>query len=180
VNVDPVTVRWAGALYGLAQKRGALEQVVRDVQRIAKAVAEPELRRRIVNPHVPRAERRAALDPLLAGAHALTRNFVHLLLDRGREEVLFGLGAAFHRRGLDERRQLEGVVESARPLEPAQVQEIAAKLGGLMQRELLLQNRVVPELIGGARVIAGTRMLDGSVRGRLEQLRKRLLEAPLA
>jgi F-type H+-transporting ATPase subunit delta len=43
----------------------------------------------------------------------------------------------------------------------------------------VLTNRVVPELIGGARVVAGTRMFDGSVQGRLEALRRNLLQAPL-
>jgi F-type H+-transporting ATPase subunit delta len=179
VIVDAVTARWAGALYGLAQRKGALSAVVQDVLRIAAAVERPEVRRLLFNPRLSLEARRAAIAPALQGAHELTRNFVDLAFDRGREEILRGVGLAFHRRTLEENNQVEGVVETARPLDPAAVQRVSAEIGRALGKQLVLTNRVVPELIGGARVVAGTRMFDGSVQGRLEALRRNLLQAPL-
>ena len=46
-------------------------------------------------------------------------------------------------------------------------------------KQLLLTNKLVPELVGGARVLAGNRMIDYSVQGRLEALRRKLMDAPL-
>ncbi len=177
--LDPVTVRWAGALYGLAQRKSALAAVVADVGRIQATLRQPELARRIANPRIARAERRAALEPALAGAHQLTRNFVDLCFERGREAVLLSLAAAFHRRTLEEQNQVEGVVESARPVDDALLKGLARSIGARLGKELLLTNRVVPELVGGVRVIAGNRMLDASLKGRLDGLRRNLLEAPL-
>lgn len=177
--VDAVTARWAGALYGLAQKQGALAAVVADVQRIAVETARPELRRVLLNPRLDVATRRSSLEGALRGAHALTQNFVGLAFDRGREEVLVALGAAFHRRILDEAGEVEGVVETARPMSQPEIDRAAAEFGRALGKKLLLVNRVVPEIVGGARVIAGNRMLDGSVTGRLDALKRRLLQAPL-
>jgi F-type H+-transporting ATPase subunit delta len=134
----------------------------------------------LFNPRIDLSTRRGAIEPALRGAHALTRNFVHLAFDRGREDVLRGLAAAFHRRTLSERNQVEGVVESARPLDAADVARIAAGVGRALGKELLLTNRIAPELVGGVRVVAGNRMLDGSLQGRLDALQRRLLAAQLA
>lgn len=177
--VDAVTARWAGALYGLAQKRGALAAVVADVERLGAEVARVEVRRVLLNPRIDPATRRGAIDPALRGAHALTQNFVGLAFDRGREEVLVGLAAAFRRRILDDAGEVEGIVETARPMDSNELQRVAADFGRALGKKLILKNRVVPEIVGGARVIAGNRMLDGSVAGRLDALRRRMNEVAL-
>lgn len=177
--VDAVTARWAGALYGLAARKGVLPAVVADVERLGALVARPEVRRVVLNPRIDAGQRRAAVDAGLAGAHELTRNFAALLFDRGREEVLVGVAAAFRRRILEEAGEVEGTVETARPMAPADLERVAADFGRALGKKLILKNRVVPELVGGARVIAGNRMLDGSVSGRLDALRRRLNEVPL-
>ena len=56
---------------------------------------------------------------------------------------------------------------------------IATQLGPQFGKELVLTNKIVPDLVGGARVIAGNRMIDYSVQGRLDALRRRLMDAPL-
>lgn len=177
--VDAVTTRWAGALYGLAVQKGVLSAVVADVERLGAEMERAEVRQVLLNPRLDLATRRGALDGALRGAHRLTTNFVGLLFDRGREEVLSGLAEAFHRRILLENDQVEGVVESARPMDPATMERVAADVGRVLGKKLILKNRLVPEVVGGARVIAGNRMLDGSVQGRLDALRLRLLQAPL-
>lgn len=177
--VDAVTARWAGALYGLAQKKGALAAVVADVERLGVELARPEVRRVILNPRIDSASRRGAVAAGVRGAHELTQNFVALAFDRGREEVLVGLAAAFRQRIRADAGEVEGVVETARPMPQADLDRVAADFGRALGQKLILKNRVVPELIGGARVVAGNRMLDGSVSGRLEALRRRMQEVQL-
>lgn len=176
---DPVTTRYAVALYGLAKAKNALDAVSKDVAALAAEVARPATRSLLFNPRVEREAKRQQLGPVLAPAHVLTRNFVHLLLDKDREDVLQGLASAWKRLSLEERGAVEGRVESARPLDPADVTRLAAQLSSQLGRSLTLENKVVPELLGGARVFAANRMIDWSVQGRLESLRKKLLEAPL-
>ena len=78
---------------------------------------------------------------------------------------------------------VEGVVESARPLDEAQIASIAEKIGRDLAakgiQKVHLTNRTDESLVGGVRVFIGARMFDYSVKGRLDGLRQRLLEAPL-
>jgi F-type H+-transporting ATPase subunit delta len=176
---DPVTTRFTGALYGLAKRKGVLDDVSRDVAALAAEIARPATRNLLFNPRVEREAKRGQLAPALAAAHPLTQNFANLLLDKGREEVLRGLADAWKRLALDERGAAEGFIESARPLEAAQIDRLAAALSKTMGRTLILENRIVPALLGGVRVIARNRMIDGSVQGRLETLRRRMLDVRL-
>jgi F0F1-type ATP synthase delta subunit len=49
----------------------------------------------------------------------------------------------------------------------------------VLEKKVALTNKVVPELVGGARVVAGNRMIDWSVQGRMDALRRRMLDARL-
>lgn len=179
MSIDPVTARWANALWNVASREGALASVMQDVDRLAAVATRAEVRAALVDPRRSRAERAALFQSTLATAHALTRNFASLLLERGREEVLVGIGAAFKRRRLAEANQIEGVVESARPLARPEIDALAKAYGAVLGKELQLENRIVPSLVGGARVFAGNRMIDQSVQGRLDALRRKLLDARL-
>ena len=56
---------------------------------------------------------------------------------------------------------------------------MAAQLGVVLGKKVALKNKIVPELVGGARVVAGNRMIDWSVQGRMDALRRRMLDARL-
>ena len=125
----------------------------------------------------PRTARRA--EASLSGACPLFRNFVDLLFDKNREGVLVGLGEAFRSRLFEASGVVEGVVSSARPLGSGELAELTVSLGARLGKEVRLKNEIDPSLIAGIRVIVDSRMVDCSVVGRFEGLRRRLLEAPL-
>ena len=179
IQVDPVTSRYTQALFELAIEKGKLDEVKGDVERLASEVEDARVRSFLSNPRVARDEKRRAVAPLLETLDPLTRAFVQLLLDRGREQVLLGIGLAFKKRVLDRRGATEGVVESARPLDEDEITRLAEAVGARIGKEVHLDNRVAPELIGGVRVFVDNRLVDQSVRGRLEGLRKKLHDAPL-
>ncbi|TDJ65705.1 MAG: ATP synthase F1 subunit delta [Planctomycetota bacterium] len=177
--VDPVTTRWTGALFNLAKQGGVLEEVARDVQRIGIELASPAVREFLLSAKVPRTERLAKLAPLFAEFEPLTVNFVKLLFAKNREEVLAELNGAFEQRMLVDAGTLRGVVESARKLDAAEITILSEAMGARLAKIVRLENRINPDLIGGVRVIVGANMIDTTVQGRLESLRRRLLEAPL-
>ncbi len=177
--VDPVTSRYATALYQLSRRKGTLDAVARDLDALAAEVARPATRGLLFNPRVEREAKRAQLAPLTASMHAFTRNLVNLLLDKNREEVFKGLAAGFKRLALEERGEVEGVVESPRPLDTAEISRLAAAVGRRLGKRMILTTRIAPELVGGVRVIAANRMIDASVQGRLESLRRRMMDVRL-
>jgi len=174
-----VTARWADALYNVAARAGAVEEVRLDTARLSAEVNRPAVAAFFFGAGVGETQRREKLGALTASLHPLTRNFVRLLFDRRRQEVLRGIGAAFHRRVLAARGEVEGTLESAHPLPAEDVAAVADKVSGLLGKRVRLAAEVRPELVGGVRVLVGARMLDVSVQGRLAGLRQRLLSAPL-
>jgi F-type H+-transporting ATPase subunit delta len=177
--IDPVTSRYAEALFGLAKKRGELESVRADVRRLSELCSAGGAGAFVFDERMPLAARRQRFGAHAAALTALVQDFLALLFDKRRVEVLRQLAAAFHRRDLAERGAAEGVVESARPLAPDDLTRLAAVLGPRLGKQLVLANRIRPELIGGLCVVVESRMIDASLAGRLEGLRKSLLAAPL-
>lgn len=178
--IDPVTQRYADALWSLAQDKGVLPAVKQDVARLAQSVASGAAHDAIASPRRDRAERQQIVSSATSNLSPLVANLIGLLFDKNREQVLLGLGAAFHKLELEEAGQVDGVVESARPLGQAEMTHIATSLQAQFGRTLNLTNKIVPELVGGARVTAGNRMIDYSVQGRLEALRRKMMDVPLS
>ena len=114
-----------------------------------------------------------------SGTRAPVRNLALLLLQRGRLESLPAVLAEFIR--LDHARQgiFTATAISAAPLEPAEVRELTARLQALTGGSIELSQSVDPSLLGGIQVQLGDRLIDGSVRGRLERLRHRLASGAL-
>lgn len=174
MNVDAVTARYTDAFFDLAVEKGKLDEVKADVERLGEAFSDPEVAAFLSNPRISRDKKQRALSGFLESLSPLTRNLVGLTLDRGRETVLVGLAPAFKKRLLARRGATEGVVESARPLEEDEVALVADAVGRQLGKEVYLVNRVDPTLIGGVRVLCDFRLLDLSVRGRLQGLRRAL------
>lgn len=177
--IDPVTARYTEALFNLAKKQGVLDALARDVDAFAKELASPAVSAFLFDARVATSVRRSKLDPVLSGMHELTRDFVGLLFDKNRSEVLRDLPAAFRRRMLEEEGATEGVVESERALDAASLNELSISLGARFKKRVQLTNKITPGLVGGVRVIVDNKLIDYSVRGRLEGLRKRLEQAEL-
>src|SRR5262249_53863843 len=152
---------------GLAKARGALAAVRADVARLAGALAPNGALAFVFDERLALAARKQRVGDHLAGLAPLTQDFVNLVLDKRRGEGLRHPGGACHRRDLQERGAAEGHVESARPLDKLDLSRLAAALGPQMGKELVLENRIVPELIGGLRVVVESKMIDASVAGRL-------------
>ncbi len=104
---------------------------------------------------------------------------IQLLLRRGRIHQLPTVAAEFRR--LDNARQgiTLATATSAAPLSPDEIRAITARLEQLSGGRVELDVQVDPSLLGGLIVRVGDRLIDGSVRGRLERLRNQLVSGAL-
>lgn len=177
--LDPVTTRWAEALYGIARKADAVDAIQADTARLSAEVAPPKVAAFLFGSGVSQAERAAKMEPLLKELHPTTRSFVQLLFQRRRQEVLRHIGEAFKRKVYAETGRVEGVVETPRALPDEDLRALEAAIGRRVGKTVVLSQTVRPDLIGGVRVVVGARLFDATVKGRLESLREKLLGAPL-
>ena len=169
--------RYAKALADLAGEAGALETVEHDVQALAAALEESEeLSRFIRSPLFKAAQQKAVMGAILdkAKAHDLTRRFVDTLIANRRLALLPDAITAFQRLLAERRGEMEVVAITAQPMSAAAQKKLAGRLKDVLDRKVDIVNTVDPDIIGGLVLRIGSRMIDASVKHRLEALKSAL------
>ena len=169
---------YAGALFEAARERGELEEVLSDLEEFVAALHESEeLRLFYYGGQIPERQKRRALDGLTEGMKTSTTNFLKVLVDNGREDILEEVLARYEELVKEHLGRIEVEVTTAVELSEEQRDRLKERLGEVLDgREIILETNVNPDLIGGAVFRYGGRMMDGSIRGRLESLREGMLE----
>ena len=169
---------YAEALFEAARERGKLKEVLSDLEEFAAALDESEeLRLFFYGGQVPERQKRRAIDGLTEGMTTSTTNFLKVLVDNGREEILDEVLGRYEQLVKEHLGRIEVAVTIAVELSQEQLDRLKERLESVLEgREVILETNVDPELIGGAVFRFGGRMMDGSIRGRLESLREGMLE----
>ncbi|HEY5048607.1 MAG TPA: F0F1 ATP synthase subunit delta [Rhizomicrobium sp.] len=169
-----VAGRYATAIFELAQEEKCVEAVAKDFAALKTMIAEsPELRLFVQAPVFSREEHKKGLDALLRRmeASALTVRFVLTLAEKRRLFALSDIVRAFEKMLARQRGEIDAEVTSAQALNEAQVSELKRILKTTLGREARLEAKVDPTLLGGLVVKVGSRMIDSSLRTKLEGLR---------
>lgn len=172
--------RYARALVDVITRPGAAttpEKVTAELSDfVAVLEGSRELRNVLTSPAVAPRDKAAVISGLASrlGMSRTTQNFLKVVVDRRRLDLLDQMLTAFETL-LDERLGMaRAEVASAQPLESGQQHLLAARLTEVTGRKVRLRLSVDPKLLGGVAVQIGSTMYDGSVRGKLEAIERRL------
>ena len=171
--VSGLSGRYAVALFELAKDGGSLDSVAADLQGLKSLMAESaDLVRLIRSPVLTREDQGKAMDAVMdkAGFSEITRNFVGLVSKNRR---LFSLGDmidAYATLLAQHKGEISADVTSAQPLDDGQMAEIKASLAKAMGQDVNVSASVDESLIGGLVVKVGSRMIDNSIRTKLQNL----------
>jgi F-type H+-transporting ATPase subunit delta len=177
---DTAARRYAEAAFEIALRDGTVDAWRSELAAAASLLADEQIRPVLASPAVPIASRMEILTRVLVGtADGPVVNLISLLLRRGRIEQLPRVAAEFKR--LDDLRQgiTPATATTAAALEPAEVRALTERLEQFTGGRVELDIQVDPSLLGGLVVRVGDRLIDGSVRGRLERLRNQLVSGAL-
>jgi F-type H+-transporting ATPase subunit delta len=169
---------YAEALFEATRDREELEEVLENLEEFVGALHESEeLRLFFYGGQIPEREKRRAIDALTEGMTLSTRNFLKVLSDNGREEILEEVLVRYEELVKEHLGRVEVEVTTAVELSEEELDSLKERLGRILEgREVILQTRVDPDLLGGAVFRFGGRMVDSSVRGQLQNLREEMLE----
>jgi F-type H+-transporting ATPase subunit delta len=172
--------RYAEAAFEVAVRDNAVEAWRNELDTAAAIVADERVGRALANPSVPLETRIADAQTTfgrLVGPKVM--NLIELMLRRGRIEELPRLAAEFRR--LDDQRRgiTRATATSATALTPDEVSALTERLERSVEGKVALDTNVDPNLLGGLVVRLGDRLIDGSVRSRLERLRNQLVSGAL-
>ena len=142
---------------------------------LAASIGEvPELEALLTNPETESRVKDEVLEEVLGGADELTRNFVHIVVEKGRAGEIREIAAEFEAILGALAQVLDVELTTARELSDAEFQRIVGEIEQKSGRAVQASRSVDPDLIGGIVLQAGSMRLDASVRGSLNRLRQEL------
>jgi len=172
-SLSDLAGRYASALLDLADEKKALDQVSGDLQGLRSLITQSEDLRRLLNsPVITREEQSKAMSVVMdrAGIGALTKNFVLVVARNHRLFALPAMIEAYLAELARRRGEVTAEVTSARSLSDAQQAALLETLRGSVGGKVQLDLKVDPALIGGLVVKVGSRMIDSSLRSKLQRL----------
>lgn len=165
--------RYATALFELAAEQNALDAVANDLRALRQLTAESaDLARLIASPVIAREQQAKAVTAIAerAGFHAMTRNILGVLAMNRRLFALPGVIDGYLALLAKSRGEVTAEVSSATPLTEAQVAAVTDALRQAIGSKITLDTKVDKRLLGGLVVRVGSRMVDSSLRTKLQKL----------
>ena len=146
------------------------------LQPLAQVASNEQLQAFAANPNVSGTQ----VFDMLSGVAKVTlpengKNFLETVIDNGRVSALPEIAAQFRALKNAQSGSSDAIVQSAFPIEGAALADVSALLEKRFGRKLNAKVQLVPELIGGIRVVVGDEVLDTSVKSRLEQMKTALM-----
>lgn len=165
--------RYASALFGLARDEKQIDSVGRSLDSLNQALADSrEFHQLVLSPLVSRDEAGKAFAAVAAKLNLdpITGNFLGVLARNGRKGQLPQVIRAFRRLASEHRGETTAEVVSAHPLSDDQIKSLKAQLRARIGRDITVDARTDPGILGGLIVKVGSQMIDSSLKTKLNRL----------
>ncbi len=179
---EPVARRYARALFNAAKERNALARVSGDLEGIARLMREERrLGALLTAPRLDENEKKDLIRNLFHDVvHPLVEELFYLLLEKKRMKILSQIIEGFTEFLDEDRGVMRAEVITAIPLDEESEAEIRERLEKMTGMRIKIEKRINPAVIGGVAVRLRDRIIDGTVRRRLELMREHLLEMEMS
>ena len=168
---------YARALFAAAKEQGRVEEARRELESFVTALHDvPELEALLRNPQLNPPAKADALQALLAGGDELVRNFLRLVIEKGRAPLIEEIVREYAAIVAAQERILNVELTTAYELSEEEADSIVNQIEEASGRRVEADRSVDPNLVGGLVLKAGSLEVDSSVRGRLNRLRRELAE----
>ena len=172
-NSQSLAGRYASALYELADQGRALDAIADDLVNFRQLMVDSEdLNRLIRSPVVSRADQNTGLMAILekANANPLTKKFIGAVVMNRRIFVIGEIIDVFMSELAERRGEIKASVVSAVELSAKQIKDLTGSLNKVLGQKVAVDLTVDTSLIGGLIVRVGSRMVDSSIRSKLQRL----------
>ena len=176
MKTHPLAKRYARALFDLADQQNILDQVKEEVQSFRKLLdSEKRLRVFLLTPEISRQQKLDVVKELFKDkVSGVYLNFLLLLVRKGRQNFYSEIDYEFNNLYDKKLNRLRATVTTVLPLEKVQLDELTTMLAKSLNADILLENKVEPEILGGMIVQAEGKVFDSSMLNQLKKLHARL------
>lgn len=165
---------YAGALFELAVQEGNTKETSEGLETVVSALLQmPEYRALLASPAISKKDRLEALDSAFRGKIPdILLAILRMMVSRGHISELNRMARDYDELARGYQGESMAIVTSAVPLKEAETVVLRAKLEKKLGRKIILQCREDPDLIGGIRVEVDGRVIDGSIRNKLDEIKE--------
>ena len=176
--MQDVAHAYADALFEVAKEKGRLDPVREQLGQFADAVdRDRDLQVFFFSPYFSSGEKSDGAKRALVGADPEFVNFLDLVIEKQRMPEIFRIRRQLDELWKQENRRIDVTVTSAVTLEPSVVEKVGEEIERQTGQKVELSSRVDAEILGGIVLQVGNKVLDASIRSRLEKLRKSVAQA---
>ena len=169
---------YSRSLFEVAKENDSLDEIHDQLGEFADALDENrDLQVFFFSPYFSSTEKQEGVRKVVTGANEHFTRFLELLAERHRLPVIFRIRRAFDALWAKENKLLPVEIKSAVELADDTVKKIAKRIEEETGQKIELTKVVDPDVVAGLVIQVGNRVLDASVRARLEQLRKTVAKA---
>jgi F-type H+-transporting ATPase subunit delta len=169
--------RHAQAVFQLAVERNEVDRWKSDLDTIASILGDPKIMPVLEDPKIHFEEKRQLINKLLPELDRLALNFAYFMVAKQRLAILNQVVAEYEKmantyKGLEHARVITAV-----PLDKEEQDKLSQQLATITGKRILLTTQVDPAIIGGIIARVGDKLIDGSIRAKLQALKQKLAGA---
>ena len=175
-----VASRYAKSFIELAMEQGVLEQIYADMKLILEtAKASPDLVSLLKSPIINASKKEAILKEVFTGKiDKLTIAYIQLITNKKREEHLIKIAEEFIIQYKEKKKILTAVITTANGIDDITRKKIIEVVKGVGNHEVVLEEKINKEVIGGFILRVGDKQLDASIARKLINLKNSFKENP--
>lgn len=176
--MEEISRIYATSLFEAAVGRNKVDEIKADLDQFTAAIAaSDDLQLLLYSPYFSAEEKASSIDRIISGAQPEFVNFLKLLAEKHRISVIDRIRTQYTVLWAEHHKLLAVTVTSAVALEQDAVDKIASSIEQKTGQKVELTSKIDENIIGGLVLQVGNMVLDASVHGRLESLRKQVTAA---
>jgi len=168
--------RHAEAAFLIALESGKLEQWQADLEYIKHTLSIIELKALLQNPKIPFDNKASMLQDTLGEIQPLAMNLAQLLVLKSRLGIIDELVAEYNHLVDNYHGKEHAMVYTAIPIDDVIIEKIKSGITEMTGKEIILTTKIDPDIIGGMVIRIGDKVIDGSIRSKVQQLKRNLRE----
>ena len=171
-----VDLVYGQALFDAAKDTGKLSNINEEYSAVSEVFAEnPELKKLFGIPAISLKEKKAIAEKIFGGHISQELlNFICVLIEKRRMNSWAGIGRVYEKLVWESEGFTKGVLYSAVPAGKERLQAFEEKTSVVAGKRVVLENRIDETIIGGVKIYVDGKLIDASVKGRLENMKQRI------
>ena len=171
-----VEITYAQALFDAALDCGKMDEIGEEFRGVTEVFRQnPELKKLFNVPTLSAYEKKSVAENIFSGR--LPRellNFICILIDKRRIGAWEGIGRQYEKLVWESSGLTMGIAYTVVPIGEKQLAALEEKTGDALSKRVKLENRIDKSIIGGVRIYADGKLIDASVKSRLENMKQRM------